>query len=76
MKKKHYRSIICNQTKMIKDLKEQNEALKKTCRANRRMRLSIIARLCDLSNRIGDECMMPESEVVQKCIEEVKKVYV
>lgn len=76
MKKSEYRAIICNQTKMIKDLQSQNEALKTYCKQNNRQRLKIIARLCDLANKMTDECMIPESQVVQKCIEEVKKAYV
>lgn len=76
MKKKEYRKIIVQQTEMIKSLQEQNEALKKTVIDLRRDRLRVIGNLCDLSNRMNDECMIPESDVVQMCIEEVKKAYV
>lgn len=73
MKKKEYRAIICNQTEQIKRLREQNEALKKSYK---RAKLGTVARLVDLSVKIGNECMIPESKVVDMCIEEVKKAYV
>lgn len=80
MTKKQYREIICEQTELIKALKEQNTALKRSClklnSQNRRNRLRVIASLCRLSAGMTDECMIPESEVVQMCIEEVKKAYV
>lgn len=76
MKKSEYRKIIVELTNMNKALQEQNEALKKTCVDLRRERLRVIGSLCDLSNHMNDECMMPESEVVQLCIEAVKKAYV
>jgi len=76
MKKKQYRSVIISQTQLIKQLTEQNEALKRTCNDLRRDRLRVIGSLCDLSNRLDDECMIPETEVVKMCIEAVKKAYV
>lgn len=79
MKKSEYRQIISQQTKMIKDLENKNKALCEYCKrlgGNKRTRLKIIANLCDLSNKLGDECMIPESKVVQMCIEAVKKAYV
>lgn len=72
MKKKEYRRIICTQTDMIKELKAKNEALKTYSKRNK---LRIIGGLCDLSNELTDECMIPESEVVKMCIEVVKKAY-
>lgn len=83
MKKKEYRKIIVELTKMNKALEESNKALKLQClklnrqnSVNKRARLRIIGSLSQLSNELGAECMIPESEVVQKCIEAVKKAYV
>lgn len=80
MKKKEYRQIIVNQTKIIRGLEEKNEALKEQSKklnaSHRRNRLKIIGGLSALSNQMGGECMIPESEVVQKCIEVVKAYYV
>lgn len=74
MTKGQYVSIICTQTDYIKQLKEQNEALKKSLRRERRNRLRAVGKLCILANEMKDECMIPESEVVQMCIEAVKDV--
>lgn len=80
MKKKEYRKIIVELTKMNKSLEESNKALKEQClrlNANhRRGKIHVIAKLWELQLNIGAECMIPESEVVQKCIEAVKEYYV
>lgn len=76
MKKKKYKEIIRLNRDVIEKLYAQNKELKREIRQHNRNKLTLIACLCDLSNKVGSECMMPESEVVQKCIEVIKENYV